>query len=157
MFIIKRGCSELLFGKPFFIKMNNNIVKPLKGYNAFSKVIANGKKIKTDELTSYYIYNDDVLNFMKSNVPEFIYAGVTSSKRINKSAVIRNRIKRLLRVAVRQIIMNDVDKYKLIKYGVFIYNKKIPFTGYINLNDITPLVVNSLNKAVDYKLKKKSH
>lgn len=137
--------------------MSNNNTKSLKGYNAFSKVITKGKKIKTNELTSYYIFNDDKLNFIKSSSQDFVYFGVTSSKKINKKAVLRNRIKRLLRVAARQIIMNNFEKYSVIKYAVFIFNKKIPYINFINLSDIKPLVELSLNRAIEYKLKKKSN
>jgi len=147
----------MFLGKPFFIKMNNINVKSLKGYNAFSKVIVNGKKIKVDDLTSFFIYNDNKLNFLKSSNPDLIYIGVTSSKRGNKKAVLRNRIKRLLRVAVSEFITKDVVKYKIIKYAVFMYNKKIPYSNFVKLSDIEPLVERALNKAVEYKLKKQQN
>lgn len=137
--------------------MGNNIVKSLKGYNAFSKVILKGKRIKIKELTSYFIYNDNNVSFLKSSDPNIIYIGVTNSKKINKKAVLRNRIKRLLRVAVRQVIMKDTEKYKIIKYAVFIFNKKIPYCNFITLKDIVPLVENSIDNAIEYKLKKKTH
>jgi len=147
----------MFLGKPFFIKMNNINVKSLKGYNAFSKVIVNGKKIKVDDLTSFFIYNDNKLNFLKSSNHDLIYIGVTSSKRGNKKAVLRNRIKRLLRVAVSEFITKDVVKYKIIKYAVFMYNKKIPYSNFVKLSDIEPLVERALNKAVEYKLKKQQN
>jgi len=147
----------MFLGKPFFIKMNNINVKSLKGYNAFSKVIVNGKKIKVDDLTSFFIYNDNKLNFLKSSNPDLIYIGVTSSKRGNKKAVLRNRIKRLLRVAVSEFITKDIVKYKIIKYAVFMYNKKIPYSNFVKLSDIEPLVERALNKAVEYKLKKQQN
>jgi len=147
----------MFLGKPFFIKMNNINVKSLKGYNAFSKVIVNGKKIKVDDLTSFFIYNDNKLNFLKSSNHDLIYIGVTSSKKGNKKAVLRNRIKRLLRVAVREFIAKDVVKYKIIKYAVFMYNKKIPYSNFVKLSDIELLVERALNKAVEYKLKKQQN
>ena len=126
-------------------------------YSDDPAVIVNGKKIKVDDLTSFFIYNDNKLNFLKSSNPDLIYIGVTSSKRGNKKAVLRNRIKRLLRVAVREFISKDVVKYKIIKYAVFMYNKKIPYSNFVKLSDIEPLVERALNKAVEYKLKKQQN
>lgn len=143
-------------GKPFFIKMSNSIVKSLKGYDAFSKVILGGKKIRVGELTSFVIFRESKLNFLKSSLPDVIYIGVTNSKRFNKKAILRNRIKRLLRAAIREVIMKDVSKYNVIKYAVFMLNKKIPYSNFIGLSDILPLVEQALNKAVDYKLNKKT-
>lgn len=133
--------------------MTNKSLKPLKGYNCFYKVIQNGKKIKSKELTSYFVFENQKLSILKSNNTDLIYFGVACSKKTNKSAVYRNRIKRLLRVAIKQVIMTDKDKYKSIKYSIFMLNKRISFVNEIGLNDVLPLVESVLNKAVEYQQK----
>lgn len=144
-------------GKPFFITMNNDNIKSLKGYNAFSKVIANGKRIKYNEIVSFFVFKDSELSLLKSSNPYVFYYGVTSSKKVNKKAVIRNRIKRLLRIAIRVIYLKDKDKYNQIKYAIFMYNKSIPYSNYISLTEIIPLVENIMNKAIEFKNKNLSN
>ncbi|HRP01212.1 MAG TPA: hypothetical protein PLE30_01045 [Candidatus Kapabacteria bacterium] len=49
--------------------------------------------------------------------------------------------------------MTDKDKYKSIKYSIFMLNKRISFVNEIGLNDVLPLVESVLNKAVEYQQK----
>ncbi|ADV48729.1 MULTISPECIES: ribonuclease P protein component [Cellulophaga] len=83
----------------------------LKSKKLFEIMFTEGKSVANFPLRVIYVKTD-----FKDNVP--IKAGVTVSKRNFKSAVKRNRIKRILREAYRLnksiVINNSTDKYALL-------------------------------------------
>lgn len=68
-------------------------IRPLKGFDTFKKVFANGKTRSTYKITL-------TIEFGTSDI---LHLGVGISKKRCKKAVVRNRIKRLLRVAIREL------------------------------------------------------
>ncbi len=143
----------MLLGKPLFIKMNTIQIKSLKGFNSFSSVYTKGKKIKIEDLFSVFVFRGSKLNFKKCMDEDIFYVGVGSSKRANKKAVTRNRIKRLLRVSVLQTLSESHHSYDYLKYAVFVYNKRIEQPQMIHLSDIKPLVQQIFEKVNNYNNK----
>jgi ribonuclease P protein component len=83
----------------------------LKSKKLFEQMFAEGKSVANFPLRVIYVKTD-----FKDNVP--VKTGVTVSKRNFKSAVKRNRIKRILREAYRLnksiVFNNSTDKYALL-------------------------------------------
>lgn len=83
-------------------------LKSLKGKKRFSEVFSKGKRFSSPKLL-LTIEMKDPLQSGESNVIEF---AVIVGKRTSKSAVIRNRIKRLLRESIRfhfPIVFGDLE------------------------------------------------
>lgn len=133
--------------------MKNVAIKSVKGYNAFSKIISNGKKFKSDDIFMTVIYTGSDFSLQKSSEVGTVYYGVSSPKKLNPKAIVRNRIKRLLRVSIRKCINQNPDYANFLKYIILIYNKKIQHPGLIKLKDIEPKVNKIINKSIDHKMK----
>ena len=90
----------------------------LKKKNLITELFASGKSTSVFPLKMVYLENDH-------DSPFKVQAGVSVSKRNFKSAVYRNRIKRLMRESYRKnkyLIYNDDDTKKHIL--MFIYQAK---------------------------------
>jgi len=69
------------------------VVRPLKGYRSFEEVLRSGRRVTSGPL---------LLAILPNQTDEAqAYLGVGVPKRIARKAVVRNRIKRLMRVAMR--------------------------------------------------------
>jgi ribonuclease P protein component len=113
----------------------------LKSKKLFEQLFAEGKSVTQYPIRLVYAKTD----LIKDNVQ--IKAGVTVSKRKFKSAVKRNRIKRVLREAYRlnksSINNNSTDKYSLL----FLYlGKEMPKSSEINTCIVS--VINKFNKKI---------
>ena len=74
------------------------VVRPLKGQDAFNNVMRSGRRTTSGPLSLSAMSNRD-------HIPVGILSfGVTIGKKTAKRAVMRNRVKRLLRESIRQII-----------------------------------------------------
>lgn len=94
----------------------NLSLKPLKGFNAFGEVHNKGRKVHSNDCTLIYTVN------RTGELSEIKY-GISVPKRNCKKAVIRNRIKRLLRESLRQLAP-ELEKRQMQE--VLIYWRKIP-------------------------------
>ncbi|MDC1068088.1 ribonuclease P protein component [Candidatus Kapabacteria bacterium] len=68
-------------------------IKPLKGYNAFQDAFNLGKTKNSAKATITLVFGDS----------DSISLGVGISKKRAKKAVVRNRVKRLLRESIRKL------------------------------------------------------
>ncbi len=91
-------------------------IKPLKGFNAFGEVHKVGRKVHSNDCTLIY-------TIKRSGELSAISYGISVPKRNCKKAVIRNRIKRLLRESLRQLAL-ELEKRQMQE--VLIYWRKIP-------------------------------
>ncbi len=132
--------------------MNSIIVTPLKGYKIFDRVFQSGKRIYSGPAASVVCHQEIETYDFK------LCLGVTVSKRIAKKAVIRNRIKRLLRESVRLAIKEMQKRGTTIPISKMIINwRQAPdMQSKIKLDDVLPHIVKILNKAETYYSKQVS-
>ncbi len=126
-------------------------LKSLKGFNAFPNAFRSGKKFGNNVSIasfSFNIGNEEQIDSVKF--------GVSISKKTAKRAVVRNRIKRLLRESIRQIINSPEISGKSEIFKIVIINWKIApqKAGMINLNDVKPKVKDLFNQAIKYYCRK---
>ena len=116
----------------------------LKKKNLITELFASGKSTSVFPLKMVYLENDH-------DSPFKVQAGVSVSKRNFKSAVDRNRIKRLMRESYRKnkyLIYNDDDTKKHIL--MFIYQAKIE----VSYQKMEEKMIDLIQK---FLLKQKSH
>lgn len=122
----------------------------IKGYNSFSKIYKVGMKFRSGSASAVVIFSNTSIDFSDANndFKHIIYYGVTVSKKIAKKAVVRNRIKRLMRESLR-IMIKELEIKKLLPIEKIIisyfFAPKHPMQ--INLNNILPAVKNLLKQA----------
>ena len=116
----------------------------LKKKNLITELFASGKSTSVFPLKMVYLENDH-------DSPFKVQAGVSVSKRNFKSAVDRNRIKRLMRESYRKnkyLIYNDDDTKKHIL--MFIYQAK----SEVSYQKMEEKMIDLIQK---FLLKQKSH
>ena len=116
----------------------------LKKKNLITELFASGKSASVFPLRMIYLENDH-------DSPFKVQAGVSVSKRNFKSAVDRNRIKRLMRESYRKnkyLIYNDKDTKKHIL--MFIYQAK----SEVSYQEMEEKMIDLIQK---FLLKQKSH
>ncbi len=94
--------------------MNQKTIKSIKGFGVFSAVWQAGKKIKKYPVLASVVYdlegveiNPYRLEIMSE--PDMLFIGVSVSKRRAKKAVVRNRVKRLMRESAR-IVLKEMEE-----------------------------------------------
>lgn len=126
--------------------LNELILKPVKGFGAFDRIFKAGKKIG----------NGSALIVLSREIPDYknidinknvIYFGVSISKKNAKKAVVRNKVKRLLRVSLK----NYFDKLLYgagfnLKYIIIVWKKAPKHPSLLSLEDVYPVVESMLNK-----------
>mgnify|MGYP001544482358 FL=1 len=121
----------------------NQILKPLKGFNSFQEVMKNGKRFRSKNLLAS-------VQFCSDNENE-IYFGVSIGKKKARKAVVRNRVKRLLRESLRKKAKENAFPKRLKKI-ILIRLSAPEKPGLINLKDINPeieILVNNINAYVN--------
>ncbi len=81
-------------------------LKTIKGFDNFSSIYQAGKKFRSKSLSATVVFNTTIeQNEHLSKILENtnVYFAVVVGKKISKKAVIRNRIKRLMRESLRII------------------------------------------------------
>lgn len=120
---------------------------PIKGHDGFQNVYMAGKKFYTKQLTAVVIFADNA-NITAELSSHTINYGVTIGKRLAHKAVIRNRVKRLLRHSMRTL-MKEIDNSKLIIIDKIILSYKIApaYPKQIGLTDVMPAIKQALEQA----------
>ena len=126
--------------------------KPIKGYNSFSAVFKAGQKLKTEQIFCSVVFNGNT----EIDKIHTIYYGVSISKKIAKKAVVRNRVKRLLRESVR-LLLKEFEARDLIFINsiILIWQIAPKHSSEISLDCVLPAVKNILEQA-SYLYKKKN-
>lgn len=120
--------------------MNKSNLQTLKGHDSFKKVFEKGKRIYRDE--AMLVFNKKV------STENTIYYGVSIGKRNAKKAVIRNRIKRLIRESINYYT-KELENNLPFENFVFIWRKAPKMQSLIDLNDVKPIVYNMFNEAIE--------
>ena len=136
--------------------MNQQTIKPVKGFGVFSAVWQAGKKIKKYPVLTSVVYDLQSVEltpyrFEIMSEPNAIFVGVSISKRRAKKAVVRNRIKRLLREAARLTIKEMEDLEIGINFKVIcISAMKAPQSPKeVSLKDLLPAVRKAMFAATE--------
>ena len=124
-------------------------LKSLKGYNCFDFVFKVGRKISNQDALMI-VSKKNIEQLAHKNIEivgeKTIFFGVTVPKKIAKKAVMRNRIKRLLRVSIIQYFNSIPNQDIQLKYLIFVWRQVPKHPALINLNDVYPTVEGLLNK-----------
>ena len=114
------------------------ILESLKGKKNFDELFKAGLRYKVEDLLAVVIKNDSSKNNPSSN--RIIFYAVAVSKRIAKKAVVRNRIKRLLRESIRLLFIKNPDNFEIISKIILMWRNAPVKPAFIKLNDVMPIV-----------------
>jgi ribonuclease P protein component len=120
------------------------IVRPLKGFDAFAAALRTGSRVTVGPLVLTYIVGQP------SDVVTTLYLGVGVSKRTAPHAVVRTRIRRLLREAVRSSVSSRHRHITEARISIMVVTwRKAPLhPSQIGLRDIEPVVAEALDRVL---------
>lgn len=123
--------------------------EPIKRQKLFDFLFQNGKRFSEGALRAV-VYPSDVK--VQSTKFTIFYAVYVPKKQVRK-AVVRNRIKRLLRVALRKVATDDYpDSFWIVKYVWLGWNSAPNRPCEISLGDVYPSVKNVMSQALNFFL-----
>jgi ribonuclease P protein component len=132
------------------------LIHALKGHGAFDLVFQHGARFAYRGVTAFILFRHLLTNERVAQTPlltrfvtctpDAVFVGVTAKRR-TRPAVMRNRIKRLLRESVRNALLHDEAAMLCSADGVFpvaavvLICNIIPETpSLLRLDDVAPLV-----------------
>ncbi len=119
------------------------LLQPLKGHGSFERILKTGRRTSSGTLS--------LTLGVGSVETDTINVGVSVPRRNVSSAVIRNRIKRLLRVAINQTVQEHDVRCRMrgVNAIVAIWRSAPPSAALIRLRDVYPTVDAVLKRALD--------
>jgi ribonuclease P protein component len=128
--------------------MKSANLSPLKGFNSFKYVYKQSRKFYSVPILIAICFKpcDFKLKRLEPN-PNTIYFGVTAPKKIYKKAVVRNRIKRLLRISLKnslKIIENKIDISRIQAIIITWKGDKVNCPKEINLRTVQTNLLDTL-------------
>lgn len=133
--------------------LNELNLSPLKGFNSFNTVFKHGVALYSENVL--LIICDKTCNISLKqliNSSNVILYGVSVPKKKFKKAVIRNRIKRLIRVSLKNSLAElgkfyDISEFKVI---VIIWRgPSIERPNLISLHDVEPYIYKALKNYLE--------
>ena len=138
--------------------MLNYQLKSIKGKTKFDFIFNNAFKFYEKDTAIFVCYRAEASADHSSAVtePQIVYYAVSARKRNVRKAVMRNRIKRLLRESIRQIFADYTAKGKQTRLSDFVIvrNSAPERPGMIKLNDVLPVVKKLIDRAESFKKNK---
>ncbi|HOV92473.1 MAG TPA: ribonuclease P protein component [Candidatus Kapabacteria bacterium] len=135
--------------------LNDLNLSPLKGFNSFNTVFKNGVCFYNENVLLIICNKSNNISLKQLiNSSNNILYGVSVPKKKFKKAVVRNRIKRLMRVSIRHSLQElnmfyDISEFKVI---VAIWRgQPINKSNEIGLRDVEPYIYNGLKKYLENK------
>lgn len=132
------------------------VLRPLKGFGAFESAVRTGRRVTVGPL-SLTVGKSTIVRGSGSDsgsgsggLDDTILYGVSVPKRIAKSAVVRNRIKRLLRVSLRRVLTDYEEQCRVagITTIVTIWRDAPDSASLIRLHDVLPVVEKAVIKGI---------
>jgi ribonuclease P protein component len=120
----------------------------LKGKINFSNAYSNGLKFHEKNTLAFIAIRKNMPEKpAKKREPFIISYAVVIGKRASKKAVVRNRVKRLMRVSIKQSIaeLQKTFNIEMIESMIFIRKKAPNHPMLINLDQVKPEVISILN------------
>jgi ribonuclease P protein component len=114
------------------------ILESLKGKKNFDELFKAGLRYKVEDLLAVVIKNDSSKNNPSSN--RIIFYAVAISKRTAKKAVVRNRIKRLMRESLRLLLKKNPENFEVISQMILMWRNAPKKPAFIKLSDVMPIV-----------------
>ncbi len=118
-------------------------IKPIKGVKAFTNAIKNSVRIKSDKAVAYVTFYENIdRNLIGASANSaiedtFIFNyGIVLSKKIIKKAVVRNRIKRLIRESLRKLTQEFGENLIVIKTMVISWHRNPLHPNLIKLDEV---------------------
>ncbi len=123
-------------------------LKSIKGKKKFNEFFKSAKKFYLNDAAIFVTYKNDTAD-TQSSVLEY---AVTVRKKDAKKAIIRNRIKRLLRVCLSQFAKNEETAEKLIQFDkiLIVWANTPKHHKLIKLEQVCPVVENLIEKALKF-------
>lgn len=129
--------------------MPSYVIHSVKGYGAFPEIFNIGKKfINKKSLGFFYSGLPGKLKVQYGEADSVIYSGVSVSKRSAKKAVVRNRVKRLIRQSVREFFSGYKGWLPPVICFVIIWKHAPAHPKLIFLKDVKPFIDDLLEKAL---------
>jgi len=118
-------------------------LQPVKGKKTFDRIFKTGQRFYHDEASAVICFSRE-----SKEIPLINYA-VLVRKKVAKKAVVRNRIKRLMRESLKHIFFEsaDIKFINSFEYIVIGWNSAPKHPMLIHLNDVLPKVKTLLDKA----------
>lgn len=141
--------------------MLNYKLKTVKGKTHFDVLFKNAFKFYEKDAAIFVCFKEQPKSEDLTELSETIeiqYA-VTARKRNVRKAVMRNRIKRLLRESLRQTFDDYSSNNKITKLSEFVivWNSAPARPGMIKLSDVLPVARKLIDRAESYKKKQDNH
>lgn len=120
-------------------------LESIKRKKEFEFLFEFGKRISDGSLRTVVLQKNE---YELQTQPEKVFYAVFVSKKTSKKAVVRNKIKRLLRESLRLLAKNDMnDRLKIFKYIFLNWISAPQRPCEIHLKDVIPSVQKALSKA----------
>jgi len=124
-------------------------LQAIKGKAKFDELFKNGQKFGNKDCVSFIKFVTDPQEINPDEIRVIFYA-VAISKKVAKKAVIRNRIKRLLRESLRQLLKEDITLFDKISHIIIIRRWAPAYPGLIGLNEVKLSVSKLLQSSKSY-------
>lgn len=125
-------------------------LQSVKGKSRFDEIFRTGQRFNNKDCLCFVKF-EKILLEGSLNERRVIYYAVAISKKIAKKAVVRNRIKRLLRESSRQILKTDSKLFNGIGEFVIIWRWSPNHPSLIKLEEVKNSVIDVLKKAHFFK------
>jgi ribonuclease P protein component len=125
------------------------MLKPIKGKKIFSQVYKSGRRFFNNDASAIACFREnppEPLSIADHKELVTFYA-VVIGKKTEKKAVVRNRIKRLLRESIKITFKEFEDYNKIFEYLIVGWRNSPGHPGLIKLKDIEPVIRKLLMKA----------
>lgn len=139
--------------------MTSQKLKAIKGYKSFELVIQAGKKFYLNEAMAVVVFREYGINerIYRKNPPDegTIYFGVSAGKRVSKKAVVRNRLKRLLRESIKRIVEASSlsGSFSEVEFILIFWKQPVDYPGQVKLGYVEAIINSLLSKAIQYHQK----
>ncbi len=117
--------------------------RPLKGFGAFEEILRSGRRVTSGPLS---LTAEQQSGVIRTGAP--VLVGVTIAKRIARRAVMRNRVKRLLRESARQHVSARTNELHERGIGrlIFIWRQAPSSPTQLRFGEVEAHMIETLDK-----------
>ena len=128
--------------------LNELNLSPLKGFNSFNTVFKNGKFLYIENALLIICNKPCNISLKQlTNSSNNILYGVSVPKKKFKKAVVRNRLKRLIRISIKHALEELNKIYDITDFQVIVIIWRGPVVNapnQVKLKDVEPYIYNGL-------------